>query len=96
MRASVDTVMKALVLIALVSCSLGILVQSAASEEPVESAAERETIDSSDGKLEEELNEGDPQCYIITILNYLPSFRKIEQMFLFQKKICQITSLINP
>jgi len=75
---------------ALVSCSLGILVQSTVSEEPVESAAERETIDSSDGELEEELNEDDAHYCIITIPNYLPSFRKIGQIFLLQKKYIYI------
>jgi len=74
--------METLVLIALVSCSLGILVQSTVSEEPVESAAKRETIYSSDGELEEELNQDEAHYYILTTPNYLPSFRKIGQMFL--------------
>ena len=69
---AVRTVMKTVVLIALVSISLGILLQNVVSEEPVEIAvnkvndekshggdvnAERETIDSSDWELEEELKE---------------------------------------
>ena len=33
---------------------------------------------------------------IITIPNYLPSFRKNRQMFHLQIKICQITSLVKP
>ena len=69
---AVRTVMKTVALIALVSISLGILLQNVVSEEPVEIAvnkvndekshggdvdAERETIDSSDWELEEELKE---------------------------------------
>jgi len=64
--------MKTVVLIALVSVSLGILLQNVVSEEPVETAvntvnqgkrhggdvdAERETIDFSDWELKEELKE---------------------------------------